>query len=93
MVTQIIDPCLVFTATRVLFTRLIHSLTDHLFQRMFWIGSHQSEAPSTMTGDRFMHPDARGCTRATLLIVMFLKLDVFLFYSMPSDTSNGPLEN
>ena len=75
MVTQIIGPCSVFTATGVLFALLIHSLTDHLFQRMFWIGSHQSEAPSTMTGDRFMHPDARGRTRATLLIVMFLKLD------------------
>ena len=37
-------------------------------------------------------PDAHGRTRATLLIVMFLKLDVFLFYSMPSDVGNGPLE-
>ena len=37
-------------------------------------------------------PDACGRTRATLLIVMFLKLDVFLFYSMPSDAGNGPLE-
>ena len=75
MVTQIIDPCLVFTATRVLFTRLIHSPTNHLFRRMFWTGGHRSKTLSAMTGDRFMHPDARGRTRATLLIVMFLKLD------------------
>ena len=55
MVTQMIDPCSVFTATRVLFTGLTHSLTDHLFRRMFLTGGHQSEALNEMTGDRFMH--------------------------------------
>ena len=35
----------------------------------------------------------RGRTHAPLRIVMFFKLDMFLFYSMSSDMGNGPLEN
>ena len=62
MVTQIIGLCSVFTATGVLFTRLIHSLTNHLFRRMFWTGGHRSKAPSVMTGDRFMHQIDRWST-------------------------------
>ena len=74
MVTEIIDLFSVFTVTEILFTRLTHSLIDHLFRHMFWTGGHQSEALSAMTGDRFMHTDARGRTRATHLIIMFLKI-------------------
>ena len=60
MVTQMIDPCSVFTATGVLFTT--HSRTDHLFRRMFLTGGHPSEALSEMTGDRFMHQIDRRST-------------------------------
>ena len=55
MVTQMFDPCSVFTVTVILFTHLTHSLIDHLFWRMFLTGDHRSEALSEMTGDRFMH--------------------------------------
>ena len=55
MVTQMFDPCSVFTVTVILFTHLTHSLIDHLFRRMFWTSGHWSEALSEMTGGRFMH--------------------------------------
>ena len=62
MVTQMIDPCSVFTATGVLFTGLTHLRTDHLFRRLFFIGGHRSEALSEMTGDRFIDQIDRRST-------------------------------
>ena len=62
MVTQMIDPCFVFTATGVLFTGLTHSRTDHLFRHLFLTSGHRSEALSEMTGDRFIDQIDRRST-------------------------------
>ena len=62
MVTQMIDPCSVFTATGVLFTGLTHSRTDHLFRHLFLTSGHRSEALSEMTGDRFIDQIDRRST-------------------------------
>jgi len=66
MVTQMIDPCFVFTATGVLFTGLTDSRPDHLFQRLFLTGGHRSEALSEMTGDRFIDQIDRRSTERTI---------------------------
>ena len=66
MVTQMIDPCSVFTATGVLFTSLTHSRTDHLFRHLFLTSGHRSEALSEMTGDRFIDQIDRRSTERTI---------------------------